>query len=64
MYTGRSLHSHDLVRKFLVERGIQFVQEALPALLKAWKEGLIVRLREDWRQYLLEVAAGGALSPF
>ena len=64
MYTGRSLHSHDLVRKFLVERGIQFVQEALPALLKAWKEGLIVRLREDWKQYLREVAAGGALSPF
>ena len=64
MYTGRSLHSHDLIRKFLVERGVQFVQEALPALLTAWKEGVIVRLKDDWKRYLREVATGGTLAPF
>jgi hypothetical protein len=64
MYTGRSLHSHDLIRKFLVERGVQFVQEALPVLLTAWKEGVIVRLKDDWKRYLREVATGGTLAPF
>jgi hypothetical protein len=64
MYTGRSLHSHDLIRKFLVDRGVQFVQEALPALLTAWKEGVIVRLKDDWKRYLREVATGGTLAPF
>ena len=64
MYTGRSLHSHDLIRKFLVDRGVQFVQEALPALLTAWKEGVIVRLKDDWKRYLREVATTGTLAPF
>jgi hypothetical protein len=64
MYTGRSLHSHDLIRKFLVDRGVQFVQEALPALLTAWKEGVIVRLKDDWKRYLREVTTRGTLAPF
>ena len=64
MYTGRSLHSHDLIRKFLVDRGVQFVREALPALLTAWKEGVIVRLKDDWKLYLREVATTGTLAPF
>ena len=64
MYTGRSLHSHDLIRKFLVDRGVQFVQEALPALLTAWKEGVIGRLKDDWKRYLREVATTGTLAPF
>jgi hypothetical protein len=40
------------------------VQEALPALLAAWKEGVIVRLKDDWKRYLREVATTGTLAPF
>ena len=66
MTQGRSIHSYDLIRKFLVSRGFQFIQDVIPALVKAWREGLIVKLREDWKRYIRETATGttGVNEPF
>ena len=64
MYTGRSLNSHDRIRAFLVAQGIALMREALPSLLNAWKQNIIVRMRKDWRAYIGGVVRGKVAVPF
>ena len=64
MYTGRSLNSADRIRGFLVAQGIALMRDALPSLLNAWKQNIIVPMRKDWRKYVGEVVRGKVKVPF
>ena len=64
MYEGRSLNSHDRIRAFLIAQGIDLMREALPSLLNAWKQNIIVPMRKDWRKYVGEVVRGKVKVPF
>ena len=64
MYEGRSLNSHDRIRAFLVAHGIALMREALPSLLNAWKQNIIVPMRKEWRAYIGNVVRGKVSVPF
>jgi len=64
MYEGRSLNSHDRIRAFLIAQGIDLMREALPSLLNAWKQNIVVPMRKDWRKYVGEVVRGKVKVPF
>jgi hypothetical protein len=40
------------------------MREALPSLLNAWKQNIIVRMRKDWREYIGGVVRGKVAVPF